>query len=170
MTFRWVQGSHTLGAINSNGIFRQALAGVFEGETLFRTLLAIQVNEIFATVSATQAVHRKSALLYGVVPFALGVTPPATTGPKTTPALDWILWGQSPPLVQTYIWDNTASPTSGFAMWSSAPGMDNSEARRLAPAGGHQWWVFAEAAGTDALEVSANSQCFVSYRQLIQEV
>lgn len=169
MTFRWVQGSHTLGAVNSSGIARQALAGVFEGETLFRTLISFYVREIFAIISSTQAHHRNIPAMMGVTQFPLGETPPADTGPKSTPDRDWILWSQSYPLVQLYAWDSTGSPTSGFASWGSPRGMENTEARRLAPDGGHQWWAFIEGVGLEALEVSANVTCYVSYRQLIQE-
>jgi hypothetical protein len=167
MAFRWVQGSHNFEAVNSSGVIRHPMGGVFSDETLFRTLISIHITEIFATVSSTQAAHRRIPIVWGVCAFPLSVTPPAAFGPQQTPDEDWILTGQMRPTVETYIWDSTGSPSSGYASWATNPDVQESEARRQGSGTGDQYWVFCEGAGTDAVEVSANQFGRLWYRQLI---
>jgi hypothetical protein len=155
--------------VNASGIIRHPMGGAFEGETLFRTVISLYIQEIYAIVSSTQAQHRRVAIVWGVCSFPLGVAPPANTGPQTTPDKDWILTGQMRPILQDYIWDSGGNTTSGFASWSINPDTVESQARRIAPAAGHQYWVFAEGAGTDAIEVGLNQSGRLWYRQLFEE-
>lgn len=168
MAFRWVQGSHNFEDVNTSGIMRHPMGGVFSDETLFRTVISIHITEIFAITSNTQAAHRRIPIVWGVCAFPLSVVPPAAFGPQTTPNEDWILTGMIRPTVEVYIWGTGGTPASGYASWMTNPDVQESEARRQGSATGDQYWVFAEGAGTDAVEVSANQFGRLWYRQLIQ--
>lgn len=148
MATDWRRGGGAIDKV-TGGYLRKFLYTQFVTETQTRLLINFHVRLQYAAQQPLSPDDWNYGLTWGVRRVPNGATPGADQVPVIAPAQDWLLIGQSDPVIQTQQYDSTGGAFINLLSWSTLSLFHESEGQRRPFSGqaADWYWVASRSDG-----------------------